>query len=124
MKRHRRGDARADGRIFWDYRPHRGREIEVWLPSQTFDHRLEREQFRAQRRWENGYRDDPIKNLARRQLQKAVRAGRIKKPEACQSCGDSGIALQGHHDAGYDKALEVLWLCRTCHGAKHRRKAA
>ncbi len=58
------------------------------------------------------------KDLASRQVRNAVQAGKLKKPSACQSCGEYK-PLQGHH-ADYSKPLEVEWLCTTCHGLRHR----
>src|SRR5690606_539154 len=43
--------------------------------------------------------------------------GTIVLPEACEDCGEKGIELTGHHE-GYSKPLDVVWLCRACHGAR------
>jgi len=48
---------------------------------------------------------------------KAIRTGKIEKPRTCSKCG-SPSRIEGHHER-YDKPLEVLWLCRTCHRALH-----
>ena len=54
-------------------------------------------------------------------LRRAVRLGRIEKPDNCSACGDAmpTRALHGHHE-DYAKPLEVEWLCYSCHGAKHQ----
>lgn len=41
--------------------------------------------------------------------------GRIKK-KPCADCGKSGE--EKHHE-DYDKALDVIWLCRKCHLRRH-----
>ena len=51
----------------------------------------------------------------------AIKRGKIIKPDTCQSCGSivPKYKLDGHHFAGYDSALSVEWLCRSCHAARH-----
>ena len=46
----------------------------------------------------------------------AIRDGRLI-PDDCARCGAS--PSQAHHE-DYGKPLEVTWLCRTCHGLRHR----
>lgn len=44
----------------------------------------------------------------------AVKKGILKKSEACEKCGTSGVFIEAsHHD--YSKPLDVTWLCRPCH---------
>lgn len=59
------------------------------------------------------------KELARDALKKAVRHGRIIKPDHCEEClkPTRKQDLQGHH-ADYTKPFEVEWLCRSCHDAE------
>ena len=61
---------------------------------------------------------NPHKLKARYALRHAVQAGKINKPKCCQECGSKGV-LDGHHD-DYAKPLKVVWLCRSCHGKRHR----
>ena len=42
--------------------------------------------------------------------------GEIKKIELCQICGKK--ETEPHH-FDYDKPLEVVWLCRSCHKYLH-----
>lgn len=63
---------------------------------------------------------DPYRFRARYTLRHAVTAGRIKKPKECEGCGWIGN-LHGHHHKGYNKPLDVQWLCSICHGKKHRK---
>jgi len=44
----------------------------------------------------------------------ALRDGRLHKAAACESCGASGVFLEGAH-SDYSKPLVVRWLCRRCH---------
>lgn len=55
----------------------------------------------------------PHKAKARRAVYKAVKSGRIVKPETCQWCG-SLERLEGHH-TDYSEPLKVAWLCDGCH---------
>lgn len=67
----------------------------------------------------------PEKAAARGAVNWAVRTGRLVRPDACLSCGDMG-PVQGHHHNGYvgEAALDVVWLCSTCHAAVHRVEVA
>jgi hypothetical protein len=60
------------------------------------------------------------KALAGDKLRKEVKAGRIRKPDCCQDCGQQG-PVQGHHE-DYSKPLSALWLCVSCHAYRHPRK--
>lgn len=50
-------------------------------------------------------------------LQRAVDSGRIIKPQIC-SCGNN-LNIEAHHP-DYNKSLDVVWLCRTCHKKIHK----
>ena len=58
-----------------------------------------------------------IRQRARELLASAVSSGAIVKATACASCGAEGN-IYGHH-TDYANPLEVLWLCRACHGSRH-----
>lgn len=51
----------------------------------------------------------------------AVESGKITKPANCDDCYRGG-KLHAHHHRGYDKPLEVEWLCSLCHNARHRER--
>lgn len=66
------------------------------------------------------------KRRAQRLMSSARDAGIIICPDACEDCGQPETLerrFDGHHHNGYDDAhaLDVKWLCRACHGARHRR---
>lgn len=56
---------------------------------------------------------------SRAALRNAVRDGRVAKPDRCVSCSTPSPLLHGHHHNGYDKPLDVQWLCAGCHGERH-----
>lgn len=58
------------------------------------------------------------KGRARNNLNKALKAGRITKPDICQECGVKGTQLQAHHD-DYSMWRQVRWLCSACHARIH-----
>ena len=58
-----------------------------------------------------------VKYAARQRLKYAIRTGKIKRGP-CRDCGS--MDSFGHHD-DYNKALEVIWLCRKHHGIIHRK---
>jgi hypothetical protein len=57
------------------------------------------------------------KQKARMLLNCAVKSGKVKKSESCQSCKKIG-KVHGHHE-NYDKPLEAIWLCPLCHKSLH-----
>lgn len=72
--------------------------------------------FAAQiKRYADGNKE---KIMAYRQFRKALKAGILVRPTSCQECGKAG-RVDAHHHNGYDKPLEVLWLCAQCHRDKH-----
>jgi len=63
----------------------------------------------------------PERDRAHRAVQRAVREGKMVKPNICECCGKQTESpnLDGHHE-DYSKPLEVNWLCRQCHLERHR----
>lgn len=55
---------------------------------------------------------------AHARLEKAVKSGKVKKPEKCQFCRKI-LPLEGHHP-DHEEWDEVIWLCKMCHAAVHR----
>jgi hypothetical protein len=55
--------------------------------------------------------------FAHHQLETYVKNGTIKRPSWCQLCGKE-CKPHGHH-TDYDKPLEVIWLCHSCHRDLH-----
>ena len=59
----------------------------------------------------------PEVRAAHTAVQIAIKSGSLKvKP--CEWCGYA-IGVHAHHE-DYSKPLEVIWLCRPCHGQRHR----
>ena len=85
------------------------------------------EHYRRRGRHTPGRRNnaDRNKNLARGRLRDAVKYGKVEKPKHCQRCkaATPAKALDGHHE-DYSRPLDVVWLCRSCHGLAHIRWAA
>ena len=69
----------------------------------------------AQRKWDA---QNPDRKAAHGILARAVRAGRVLKPIACQDCGATGRIHGHHHD--YARPLDVEWLCQSCHWQRHK----
>ncbi len=59
----------------------------------------------------------PEKAKAREDVQKALKSGKLIKPNICRICGeyfeDKGN-IHGHHE-DYNQSLKVVWCCRKCH---------
>jgi hypothetical protein len=58
----------------------------------------------------------PERSRARNVVQRAIKAGRLTRPDACQRCGTACKPEASHDD--YDQPLLVEWLCRPCHAKK------
>lgn len=63
---------------------------------------------------------NPEKKSARDAVSALVRAGKMPKPSSLD-CLCGAKAEEYHHHMGYDKAnrLNVIPLCRSCHGKAH-----
>ena len=75
----------------------------------------------------------PEKAAARNAVNRAVRAGRLVRPDHCEACGaldakgaDGRSLIHAHHHCGYQDPLRVTWVCSICHAAEHlaERRAA
>jgi len=64
--------------------------------------------------------EHPEKAKARDDVSNAIREGRLFKPDRCECCRQQfpPKGLHGHHK-DYSKALEVEWLCPSCHTKRH-----
>ncbi len=58
--------------------------------------------------------------MARREVAKALKEGRIKRPAFCELCTLEHSRLEAHH-VDYGRPLSVYWLCSTCHGVVHKK---
>jgi hypothetical protein len=69
-----------------------------------------------------GYRRrNPARTRAWDAVYRALKSGRLIRPERCARCGglgeptrDGRASIEAHHP-DYSKPLEVEWLCRGCH---------
>lgn len=69
-----------------------------------------------QRAWQLRF---PEKRRAHEAVKGALRRGTLVKG-ACEDCG-TDQHVDAHHER-YDRPLEVTWLCRKHHTARHRRQ--
>lgn len=56
------------------------------------------------------------KHCAHQRVNRAVRNGILKRDKNCKECGKI-CRTEAHHE-DYLKPLDVIWLCRKCHGSK------
>lgn len=53
---------------------------------------------------------------ARAAAERAVKSGRLTRPESCPRCGSSAHRIEGHHFSyAPEDRLAVLWFCIRCH---------
>ena len=55
----------------------------------------------------------PERNIARKLVQRAIKAGYIDVPEECENCFDS-VKLEAHHEEHTSPYL-IIFVCKTCH---------
>ncbi len=81
----------------------------------------EREADRLREACREYHARNPEKIAAHKAVRLALKKGTLEKPSYCQDCGaaNTDLEIQGHH-FDYSKPLEVEWLCRSCHGKRHR----
>ncbi len=67
---------------------------------------------------------ESMREVAHSAVKKAVAQGTLTRPERCARCGrDVGAKNIAAHHEDYSKPLDVVWLCRNCHGrAEHPRE--
>lgn len=75
----------------------------------TAEHRLQRSR-------RHGH---PTYNQASEKVRRAVKAGKLVRPSACQCCGASGFMTAHHVSYAPGRDLEVRWLCKPCHELTH-----
>lgn len=62
-------------------------------------------------------KQNPEKVHAKSVVERAVKSGKLKRPDCCSQCGKEGWIVGHHHD--YTKPLDVIWVCQTCHRDIH-----
>lgn len=80
----------------------------------------QRERGRVRHKDRSQSSDYRTKISAQGKARYAVRTGRLYKSDFCTKCG-SDTPLVAHHWNGYDRPLDIEWLCRLCHARTHRR---
>ena len=60
-----------------------------------------------------------LKVLAHKSVYRAVAAGKLIQPSACEGCSIQHQTLNAHHD-DYSFPLKVRWLCSNCHIEWHK----
>ena len=66
------------------------------------------------RRWA---RKNKHKRNAQSKARRAVLSGLLVKPNKCSKCGNKA-KIEAHHE-DYNKPLDVIWLCNSCHTKEH-----
>lgn len=51
---------------------------------------------------------------------RALRNGIINRPKKCDRCQSESDKIEGHH-LNHSRPLDVIWLCKTCHGLTRKK---
>lgn len=62
---------------------------------------------------------NPEKRRAYTLVWKAVKRGKLVRPDTCQECHKPTHPHAHHSD--YKKRYDVIWLCPQCHAALHKK---
>jgi len=62
--------------------------------------------------------ENPLAVAAHDKVARAIKAGKLIRPNKCSLCKTKGKVLGHHHD--YKKPLDVTWLCQPCHKQVHK----
>lgn len=87
--------------------------------------RLRQKKFRKERKElyksiiNNWISKNRIKKRCHYAISDAIRKGKMVRGEICECCQIHG-KMEAHHE-DYDKPLEVVWLCKSCHVKRHRK---
>jgi len=60
----------------------------------------------------------PHRSLAVGRVSRALKSGKLKRPNKCALCKKKKKVLAHHDD--YSKPLEVVWVCQPCHKQIHK----
>ena len=55
----------------------------------------------------------PERDLARKLVQRAIKAGHIVVPDECEECFDA-VKLEGHHEE-HESPYLIIFVCKKCH---------
>jgi hypothetical protein len=70
--------------------------------------------------WKNAWAErNPHKRKAQGIVSSAIQKGDLLRPEICSNCKQAPKSIQAHHE-DYEKPLDIIWLCATCHSARHK----
>lgn len=73
-----------------------------------------KQEYARSKEWrDRNWKKRAVHNL----VSKALERGRIIRPIQCERCGAE--KPDAHHE-DYNKPFEITWLCKPCHGARHR----
>jgi hypothetical protein len=62
---------------------------------------------------------NPLKVRARKIVNYHIQKGNMTRPIKCSKCIKE-CKPEAHHE-DYMKPLDIIWLCRSCHGKEHRK---
>lgn len=97
------------------WRPDRVKARQEHAARRRDDPELKRIDKEQKSRWKDR---NFVKRRAHIMTGNAIKYGYIIRPSSCERCGKH-VNVNAHHE-DYYRPLEVVWLCTTCHGLRHR----
>lgn len=89
------------------YERHRSKELNI---------RCSTQKKKSHQKWEESH---PEANKAHCAVYQALKRGQLVKPRDCQRCGRVDLKIHSHHHKGYERKLDIEWICASCHRSEH-----
>lgn len=131
FSKHQRRCRKCLAEVVAEYRANNREKYLETLRKSNRKHAVERRAYAKERYQKYGARRSPdyclINQLWRKQnpekvnakakVERAVRKGKLVRPDECSICAKTGWIVAHHPD--YTKPLEVQWVCNSCHRKIH-----
>lgn len=87
----------------------------VYMRDYARENRTKEDKSAASKRYRERF---PERESARAAVKRALKQKKLVRPSRCSECNKRTF-VEAHHP-NYKKPLDVMWLCKKCHGSIHR----
>ena len=83
----------------------------AWMSERRRERKAADPEYAKRLRQQN--RRAPESHRAHEAVRRAIKSGRLVRPDTCEECGAGGTIEAAHFN--YSERLRVRWLCLSCH---------